>query len=40
MRAKVVRMTPSSVALPDLDALDSTALKTLIIEKHALVLEK
>jgi len=33
-------MTSSSVMLPDLDALDSNALKSLLIEKHAQVLEK
>jgi len=33
-------MTPPSVMLPDLDALDSNALKSLLIEKHAQVLEK
>jgi len=36
----VPRMTSSSVMLPDLDALDSNALKSLLIEKHAQVLEK
>ncbi len=30
----------STVQLPNLDALDSTALKLLLIEKHALVLEQ
>ena len=33
-------MAPSSVALPNLDALDSNALKSLILEKHTLLLEK
>ena len=33
-------MTASSAVLPDLNALDSEALKALIIEKHALVIEK
>jgi transposase len=33
-------MTPSNVVLPDLDALDSERLKALVIEKHALVIEK
>jgi transposase len=33
-------MTPFDVVLPDLDALDSEKLKALVIEKHALVIEK
>jgi transposase len=33
-------MTPSIVVLPDLDTLDSEKLKALVIEKHALVIEK
>src|SRR3954470_6110662 len=33
-------MTPSTVVLPDLDALDSDRLKALVIEKHTLVIEK
>ena len=33
-------MTPSNAVLPDLDALDSERLKALVIEKHALVVEK
>jgi len=33
-------MTPLDVVLPDLDALDSEKLKALVIEKHALVIEK
>jgi transposase len=33
-------MTSSNVVLPDLDALDSERLKALVIEKHALVIEK
>src|SRR5262244_2828769 len=41
MRAIVPRMTmPLMVALPDLDVLDSEKLKTLIIEKHARIIEK
>jgi transposase len=40
MCAKVPRMTPSSVVLPDLDRLDSQSLRALVIQKHALVLEK
>jgi transposase len=35
-----VAMTPYDVVLPDLDALDSEKLKALVIEKHALVIEK
>src|SRR5215510_565401 len=33
-------MTPATVVLPDLDALDSERLKALVIEKHAQVIEK
>src|SRR5258705_5083959 len=33
-------MTPATVMLPDLDELDSESLKALVIEKHALVIEK
>jgi transposase len=33
-------MTPATMVLPDLDALDSERLKALVIEKHALVIEK
>ena len=33
-------MTPSDIVLPDLDALDSTGLKALVIEKHGQVIEK
>jgi hypothetical protein len=33
-------MTVSHAVLPDLNALDSDALKALVIEKHALVIEK
>src|SRR5215813_14493509 len=33
-------MTASDVVLPDLDGLDSERLKALVIEKHALVVEK
>jgi transposase len=33
-------MTPSNVALPDLDALDTERLKALVVEKHALVIER
>jgi transposase len=33
-------MTSLDVVLPDLDALDSEKLKVLVIEKHALVIEK
>jgi transposase len=40
MCAIVLGMTPSNVVLPDLDALDSEKLKALVIEKHALVIEK
>lgn len=40
MCAKVARMTPSSVVLPDLDTLDSQSLKALVVEKHTLVIEK
>jgi transposase len=36
----VPRMTPATVVLPDLDALDSERLKALVIEKHAQVIEK
>ena len=32
-------MAPSSVELPDLDALDSNGLKSLILRNHALLLE-
>ena len=38
--AIVPRMTPSSVVLPDLETLDFQSLKALVIEKHALVVEK
>jgi transposase len=38
--AKVSRMSPSTTALPDLNALDSDRLKALVMEKHALVIEK
>jgi transposase len=33
-------MTPFDVILPDLDALDTEKLKALVVEKHALVIEK
>jgi transposase len=33
-------MTPSDVLLPDLDSLDIDRLKALVVEKHALVIEK
>jgi transposase len=33
-------MTPANVALPDLDALDMERLKALVIEKHAVLIEK
>ena len=33
-------MAPPSVVLPDLDALDSDALKALVVQKHTLFLEK
>ena len=36
----MLRMTAASAVLPDLNALDSAALKVLVIEKHALVIEK
>src|SRR6266581_1927914 len=36
----MLRMTLSTVVLPDLDALDSDRLKALVIEKHTLVIEK
>jgi hypothetical protein len=32
-------MMPSSVVLPDLDTLDSHALKSLILQNHALLLD-
>jgi transposase len=33
-------VTPTDAVLPDLSALDSDALKALVIEKHALVIER
>jgi transposase len=39
MRAIVPRMTTATV-LPDLDALDTEKLKALVMEQHALVIEK
>jgi len=33
-------VTPVSVDLPDLNALDYDALKALIIDKHAVILEQ
>jgi hypothetical protein len=33
-------MMPPSAVLPDLDALDAERLKALVVEKHALVIEK
>jgi transposase len=39
-RAIVPRVTASKAVLPDLDALDSATLRALVIEKHALVIEK
>lgn len=34
------RMAPTDAALPDLDTLDSDALKALVLEKHARVIEQ
>ena len=33
-------MTPTAAELPDLNTLDSDALKALVLEKHALVIEQ
>jgi hypothetical protein len=37
---KLQRVTPVLADLPDLNSLDSNALKALLVEKHMLILEQ